>query len=115
MEEAQLLNDADSLLYTAEKTKTDLAGKISEADVGKIDAATRDLRKAIESKDAAEIKSKSDALRKVLQDVGYRGLPAGRRAGARPPKAAQCRGARPPAGASQGPRRRQRSPTPTTR
>jgi molecular chaperone DnaK len=70
MEEAQLLNDADSMLYTAEKTKTDLTGKISEADVGKIDAGSRDLRKAIESKDYAEMKAKSDALRKVLQDVG---------------------------------------------
>jgi molecular chaperone DnaK len=70
MEEAQQLNDADSMLYTAEKTKTDLTGKISEADVGKIDAGSRDLRKAIESKDYAEIKAKSDALKKVLQDVG---------------------------------------------
>ena len=34
MEDAQLLNDADSMLYTAEKTKTDLTGKISEA-IGK--------------------------------------------------------------------------------
>lgn len=70
MEEAQLLNDADSMLYTAEKTKTDLTGKISEADVGKIDAGSRDLRKAIESKDYTEMKAKSDALKKILQDVG---------------------------------------------
>jgi len=70
MEEAQLLNDADSMLYTAEKTKTDLTGKISEADVGKIDAGSRDLRKAIESKDYVEMKAKSDALKKTLQDIG---------------------------------------------
>ncbi len=70
MEEAQLLNEADSLLYTTEKTKTDLAGKISQDDVGKIDSAARDLRKAIDTKDTAEIKSKSEALRKILQDVG---------------------------------------------
>jgi molecular chaperone DnaK len=70
MEEAQLLNDADSMLYTAEKTKTDLTGKISEADIGKIDAGSRDLRKAIESKDYAEMKAKSDALKKTLQDIG---------------------------------------------
>ncbi len=70
MEEAQLLNDADSLLYTAEKTKTDLTGKISDADVGKIDAASRDLRKVIESKDFGEVKSKTESLRKTLQDIG---------------------------------------------
>jgi molecular chaperone DnaK len=70
MEEAQQLNDADTMLYTAEKTKTDLTGKISEADVGKIDTAARDLRKAIESKDFGAVKSKADALRKVRQDIG---------------------------------------------
>jgi molecular chaperone DnaK len=70
MDEAQQLNDADTMLYTAEKTKTDLTGKISEADVGKIDAGSRDLRKAIESKDFGAVKSKADALRKILQDVG---------------------------------------------
>jgi molecular chaperone DnaK len=70
MEEAQALNEADTVLYTAEKTKTDLAGKLSEKDVAKIDSAARDLRKAVESKDFGEVKSKSGALRKVLQDVG---------------------------------------------
>ena len=70
MEEAQLLNDADALLYTAEKTKTDLADKISQADVGRIDAAAKELRTAVEAKKADELKSKSEALKKVLQEVG---------------------------------------------
>jgi molecular chaperone DnaK len=70
MEEAQLLNEADTALYTAEKTKTDLTGKIDDSDVEKIDSASRDLRKAVESKDFGEVKSKSEKLRKVLQDVG---------------------------------------------
>jgi molecular chaperone DnaK len=42
MDEAQLINEADSMAYTAEKTKKDLAGKISQADVEKIDGAVRD-------------------------------------------------------------------------
>ena len=70
MEEAQVMNDADSLLYTSEKTKTDLAGKISKESEDKITAAAGELRKAIECKNAAEVKAKSDALRKTLQDVG---------------------------------------------
>ncbi|MDG6926325.1 MAG: molecular chaperone DnaK [Nitrososphaerota archaeon] len=70
MEEAQLLNDADSMLYTAEKTKTDLAGKISQENTAKIDDAAKELRKAIESKNMADIKSRSDSLRKILQEVG---------------------------------------------
>jgi molecular chaperone DnaK len=70
MEEAQLLNEADQALYTAEKTKTDLTGKISGSDVDKIDTASRELRKAIENKEMGEVKAKSNALRKVLQDIG---------------------------------------------
>ncbi len=70
MEEAHLLNDADSMLYTAEKTKTDLAGKISASDVTKIDEAAKELRKAIESKNMDDLKAKSESLRKVLQEVG---------------------------------------------
>ncbi len=70
MEEAQLMNDADSLLYTSERTKTDLAGKISKESEDKITAAASELRKAIEAKNVADVKAKSDALRKVLQEVG---------------------------------------------
>jgi molecular chaperone DnaK len=70
MEDAQTMNDADSLLYTAEKTKTDLAGKITQENVAKIDSAARDLRKAVEGKDVQDIKAKSEALKKVLQEVG---------------------------------------------
>ncbi len=70
MEEAQQLNEADSMLYTAEKTKTDLAGKIDQSDITKIDDAARELRKAVEEKNAKDIKSRSENLRKVLQEVG---------------------------------------------
>ena len=70
MEEAQLMNDADSLLYTSEKTKADLAGKISKESEDKITAAAAELRKAMDAKDPADVKAKTDALRKVLQDVG---------------------------------------------
>jgi molecular chaperone DnaK len=70
MEEAQVMNDADSLLYTSEKTKADLAGKISKESEEKITASAAELRKAMDAKNAADVKAKSDALRKVLQDVG---------------------------------------------
>jgi molecular chaperone DnaK len=64
------MNDADSLMYTAEKTKTDLAGKISKEAEAKITAAASDLKKAMEAKNADDVKAKSEALRKVLQEVG---------------------------------------------
>jgi molecular chaperone DnaK len=70
MEEAHLLNEADSVLYTAEKTKTDLTGKINDSDTSKIDSTSRELRKAVEAKDFDEVKRKTDSLKKVLQDIG---------------------------------------------
>jgi molecular chaperone DnaK len=69
-EEAETRNNADSLVYTAERTKTDLAGKISQEEVGKIDVAVAALKDALASNDMAQVKAKSDELQKVLQDVG---------------------------------------------
>ncbi|HMK94902.1 MAG TPA: molecular chaperone DnaK [Candidatus Limnocylindrales bacterium] len=69
-EDADLRNSADSLVYTAERTKTDLAGKISQDEVSKIDAAVTDLKNALAGDDMTQVKAKSDALQKVLQEVG---------------------------------------------
>jgi molecular chaperone DnaK len=69
-EEAETRNNADSLVYTAERTKTDLAGKISPEEVAKIDVAVTELKNALASNDMTQVKAKSDALQKVLQDVG---------------------------------------------
>jgi len=69
-EEAETRNNADSLVYTADRTKADLAGKISPEEVAKIDAAVTELKNALASNDMATVKAKSDALQKVLQDVG---------------------------------------------
>lgn len=69
-EEAETRNTADSLVYTAERTKQDLAGKLSTEETGKIDAAVTELKNALASNDMAQIKAKSDALQKVLQEVG---------------------------------------------
>jgi molecular chaperone DnaK len=98
VEEAQLLNDADSLLYTAEKTKTDLVGKISEADVAKIDGGARELRKAIDAKNNSDIKSKSESLRKLLQEVGTAVYEQASQAQEAPPQGAPSRGSKGPPG-----------------
>jgi molecular chaperone DnaK len=70
VEEAEARNSADAMLYTAEKTKGDLKDKISQDQITKIDKAGGDLRAALAGKDIAAIKSTSDALSKVLQEVG---------------------------------------------
>ena len=69
-EEAELRNNADGLIYTAERTKKDLADKLTQEQTGKIDAAVSALKDALASSDMAQVKAKSDELQKVLQDVG---------------------------------------------
>jgi molecular chaperone DnaK len=69
-EEAELRNNADSLVYTAEKTKKDLEDKLTQEQVGKIDAAVAALKDALASNDMAQVKAKSEELQKVLQEVG---------------------------------------------
>ncbi len=69
-EEAELRNEADSTLYTAERTKRDLEGKVDKANLDRIDAAAQDLRKAVGGQDVSQIREKNEALKKVLQEVG---------------------------------------------
>ena len=69
-DEAEIRNNADSIVYTAERTKTDLTGKISEEQTSKIDAAIATLKDALASNDMTQVKAKSDELQKVLQEIG---------------------------------------------
>jgi molecular chaperone DnaK len=69
-EEAELRNTADSLLYTAERTKKDLADKLNQEQVGKVDTAVSALKDALAANNMTQIKAKSDELQKVLQEVG---------------------------------------------
>ncbi|HVP16661.1 MAG TPA: molecular chaperone DnaK [candidate division Zixibacteria bacterium] len=69
-EETELRNNADNLIYTAEKTKKDLGEKIGQDQKNKIDAAVSALRDALAGSYLDRIKSASDELTKVLQDVG---------------------------------------------
>ena len=69
-EEAELRNNADSLIYTADRTKKDLTDKLTQEQMGKIDAAVSALKDALASNDMAQVKTKADELQKVLQEVG---------------------------------------------
>ena len=69
-EEAELRNNADSLIYTADKTKKDLVGKITQEQTSKIDAAVAALKDALASNDMTQVKGKSEELQKVLQEIG---------------------------------------------
>ena len=69
-EEAEARNNADSLIYTANKTKKELGDKISKDQVDRIDPKVKELEEALSGKDVEKIKSKSEELAKVLQEVG---------------------------------------------
>lgn len=69
-EEAELRNEADSMLYTAERTKRDLEGKAEKSGLDRIESASQELRKAVGGQDIGQIREKNEALKKVLQEVG---------------------------------------------
>jgi molecular chaperone DnaK len=69
-EEADLRNNADSLLYTVEKTKSDLKDKISKQNLELLDSASAELRQALSGKEVSLIREKVEKLGKLLQEVG---------------------------------------------
>ncbi len=61
-EEIELKNQADTLVYSTEKTLKDNQDKISESDRKPIQDAVEELKKAIESGNADDMKKKMEAL-----------------------------------------------------
>ena len=69
-EEIQVRNDADSIIYTAEKTLEDLKDQVSDDDKTKIEGLVKDLREVVAGDDIAQIKEKTEALTKAVQEIG---------------------------------------------
>ena len=69
-EEAEIRNNADSLLYSAEKTKKDLGEKISKENLERLDKVSSELKQKLSGKDVRLIQAKMEELNKVLQDIG---------------------------------------------
>jgi len=69
-EEVEVLNTADSLIYTAEKTKADLAEKIPPDLTERLNSAIVSLKATIEKKDVPAIKAEIEKLQKVLGEAG---------------------------------------------
>ncbi|MDI6637606.1 MAG: molecular chaperone DnaK [Bacillota bacterium] len=68
-EEAELRNEADSLIYTAEKTLREHKDKISGDQAAKVERAKENLRSALAGKDIAAIKARKDDLLGALHEV----------------------------------------------
>lgn len=68
-DEAEAVNEADSLIYTTEKTLKDLGDKADQAQVEKIKAIKDELQQAVTAKDLEKIKTKKEELEKVLHEL----------------------------------------------
>lgn len=64
-EEIEARNELDQLVYTVEKTLTDLEGKISEDDKGRVEAVLASARQALAGDDIGAIKRASEELREA--------------------------------------------------
>jgi molecular chaperone DnaK len=69
-EEIEIRNNADSMIYTSEKTLEELADKVDVEKKSKIEELVKELRELISGKDLDAIKAKTDELTKVVQEVG---------------------------------------------
>ncbi len=68
-EEAELRNQADTLIYQAEKTIKDLGDKADKSLVGQVEKSTTDLKEALASGDLEIIKKRIEELTKPLYDL----------------------------------------------
>ncbi len=68
-ERADARNEADSLIYTTEKSLKDYGDKVSASDKAAVDAAVSELKKAIEGNDAEDMKRKTEALKQAFYKI----------------------------------------------
>lgn len=69
-EEAELRNEADNLIYTADRMiKQDLKDKLSGEQIERINKAIQALKDALAGKDTALIKSRLDELKNILGEI----------------------------------------------
>ncbi|OFI49195.1 molecular chaperone DnaK [Floricoccus tropicus] len=71
-EEVDTRNEADALVFQVGKTLQELEGKLDEADVKKAEDAREELTKALEGDDIEDIKSKSEALNEIVQQLSVK-------------------------------------------
>lgn len=69
-EKIEVKNQADSLIYTSEKSLTDAGDKAPEENKKEIEDAIKDLKGVLEGDDLDAIKSKTEHLSTVLQKLG---------------------------------------------
>ena len=69
-EEIQIKNNADSLAYETEKVLSEHGDKVSPEIKTKVEGALKELKDALGGDDIEQIKTKTEGLGKVVQEVG---------------------------------------------
>lgn len=72
IEAAELKNEADGIIYQAEKLIRDHGDKISAEEKGKINTAVEEIKKALESGDLEKMKAAKETLIKEIQEFSER-------------------------------------------
>ncbi|MFA6332248.1 MAG: molecular chaperone DnaK [Methanoregula sp.] len=69
-EEVEARNAADSLVYSAEKTKGDLADKLNPDMIDRLNGAITGVKAALGGTDTAKLKAETEKLRTILGEAG---------------------------------------------
>ncbi len=69
-EEIEIRNNADSMIYTSEKTLEELGDKVDADKKTKIEGLVKELREVTGGDDLTAIKTKTEELTKAVQEVG---------------------------------------------
>lgn len=70
LENIQAKNEAESLIYTTERTLKDYKDKVPKEVYDKVEAAKNDLQEAVKGDDFDKIKDKLGSLNDALQEIG---------------------------------------------
>ncbi|HIH62560.1 MAG TPA: molecular chaperone DnaK, partial [Methanobacteriales archaeon] len=68
--EVEIRNNADSMIYTAEKTLNELSEKIPSDKKENIEKLIKELKDELKGDDITKIKSKTEELTKAIQEIG---------------------------------------------
>ncbi len=66
-EEAEVMNQADTLVYTADNLFKDIQGKVDESKLEPVKKEVEELKKLMESKDVPAVKEKLESVQKQIQ------------------------------------------------
>jgi molecular chaperone DnaK len=64
------MNNADNMIYQAERLAKELAGKITKEQTDRVMKNVSELREALAGRDMSLIKQKLEALQKTMQEIG---------------------------------------------